>query len=175
MQAIDAKDLISLTSSISVTYNIPQSSDKIAYQDLSLNSPWIDVSWGLATPNIYNSAEQIYAGSSSFKTVLNAWGAVRLRHGNWGAGINIDPSLYSSFQFIVHGGTTGGQIRVLLENDASGVFTAYTTTIPASQWTVINVPMGQLNPNNNVIHSFYIQNSASSQKTFYLEDIKFVS
>ncbi|MBI3003820.1 MAG: T9SS type A sorting domain-containing protein, partial [Ignavibacteriales bacterium] len=45
-------------------------------------------------------------------------------------------------------------------------------TIPAGQWTVISIPMSQLNPNNLTIHRVDIQEVSGSTKTFYVDNLR---
>ncbi len=149
-----------------------QTAPLYVYQDSSLNSPWMDVSY--ASSRVINSTEQAYAGTTSIKVINGIWGAFRARNGNWGVHNNILSSQYSFFSVAVYGGTQGAALQFKFENDAGDSFPGYTASAPANIWTLFNIPMSTLDPENHPINSFYITETSGQPRTFYLDEIQFV-
>jgi hypothetical protein len=150
----------------------PSTSDNWLYQD-TIQFPWRDSSWN--SVNIFNSAAQVYAGSFSLKAVEKAWGAVSLRSGRLGSPVDINPSLYSRIELAVYNTTPNLTLNIYCYNDRGDVFPiVLQNAVPVNQWTIISVPMAQLNPNNYVIDRVNIQNYTSLSPTFYLDNIRFV-
>jgi hypothetical protein len=138
-----------------------------------LQSPWRDTSWN--STNTFGSTEQVYATPFSLKAVQIAWGAVSLRSGPLGSGVNVAAALYSKFEFAVYNLTSGLALNIYFENDLGQSFTAVLqSNVPVNQWTVISIPMAQLNPGNFVIHRVNIQNFTRLKPTYYLANMRFV-
>ncbi len=165
------------TASVSVTVSNTtapppaNSSDLVIYQG-SLTSPWVDNSWSATVT--YGSTEQTYAGSSSIKTALtSAWGAFSVHYGNWGSpGVNT--SSYSSLDFAVYGAAAGTNLSIFFENDGGQKFPAVSYgTIAANQWTIISIPMSQLNPSGYIVNRLDIQDVSGSTKTYYIDNLHF--
>ena len=123
----------------------------------------------------YSSAEQKYAGATSIKVVQNAWGGLSVHNGTWAASVGINPALYSRFEFAINGGTTGGSIAVMFENDQGSSFPKVNYgTIPANQWVVISLPMSQLDPGNQTIHRVDIMEMSGTTRTYYVDNVRLV-
>jgi len=66
----------------------------------------------------------------------------------------------------VRGGTTGGTISVMFENDQGQSFPKVGYgSIPANQWVVISLPVSQLDPNNQTIHRLDIMEMSGTSRT----------
>ncbi|MBI1807566.1 MAG: T9SS type A sorting domain-containing protein, partial [Ignavibacteria bacterium] len=173
-KAFDAAGNNAVSSSISVVVQPPPpvTASSWIYQD-SLQSPWRDTSW--SSTNSYKSVEQVYAGSYSLKSVQGAWGAFSVHSGPIGSPVDIDPTKYSQFDFAIYNTTPGLILNVYCYNDRNDVFpNVLQNNVPVNQWTIISVPMSQLNPNSYVIHSVNIQNYTRLIPTYYLDNVHFV-
>ena len=163
------------TASITVTVSnmVSSSSDLWVYQE-ALQSPWVNNSWN-ATPT-FNSIEQHYAGSNSIKVVQGAWGGLSLHSGNWGSSTGVNTSGYQSVECAIFGGPSGMTLAVMFENDAANSFPKISYgTIPANTWKVVSIPVGQLNPNNYVIHRLDIMEMSGTSRTYYVDNIRLVA
>ncbi|MBI4548567.1 MAG: T9SS type A sorting domain-containing protein [Ignavibacteriae bacterium] len=178
--SVEARDEAGFSSAASIQVVVsngvvppPNTSDQHVYID-ALQSPWINASWG--SVNTLTSTEQIYNGLHSLKAVQNAWGAVSFHSGDWSAPVNVDPALYSKFEFAVYNTTSGLNLNIYFSNDLGGSFIdVFQNNIPVNQWMVISIPITQLNPNNLDIHRIHIQNYTSSSKTYYVDNIRFAA
>jgi hypothetical protein len=147
--------------------------DNWLYQD-GIVAPWRDSSWS-STIN-YASTEQVYSGTSSLKAIQQAWGAVSMRSGPMGNGIDVPPTPYTGIEFAVYNTTPGLVLNVFGYNDQGDVFPDNVqSSIPTNQWTIITVPMSQLNPSNYVIHRVNIQNYTRLAPTYFVDNVRFVS
>ncbi|HWP82733.1 MAG TPA: glycosyl hydrolase family 18 protein, partial [Bacteroidota bacterium] len=149
----------------------PSSSDLVAF-DESLHSPWLNASW--STTVTFGSTDQAFTENHSIKASLtSAWGGFSLHYGTWGSNQNIDPLLYKSLDVAIYATSTGTALSIFLENDLGQSFPKINTgTLTANQWRTFSIPMGQLNPNNQVIHRISIQDISGSTKTFYIDDLR---
>ena len=148
------------------------STDLWVYQE-ALLSPWFNASWNASTT--YASTDVVYADAHSIRVVQHAWGGLSLHGGPWGAAIHADPTLYTSFQFAVYGGSTGESIAVIFENDAANRFPRISYgSIPANQWVVITLPMSRLNPKNYSVDRVDILEMSGTTKVYYVDNIRFV-
>ena len=144
----------------------------VVYEE-SLESPWINTSWN--TTLKFNNTQQVSEGSYSINIVQGAWGAMRLRNGSWGSPVNINTSSYGSFDFIVYGSSSGVTLCVYFENDQNKSFPKVENIqVPANQWKLVSIPISQLNPNNYIVHNIAVQNFTSGQKTYYVDNIRFM-
>jgi len=142
------------------------------YQD-TLLTPWRDTSWN--STNLYRNLEQVYSGAYSVKATQTAWGALSVRSGPTGAPIDVDPAQYSRFEFAVYNTMPGLVLNVFCYNDNGDPFPdVLQNTVPANQWTVISVPMSQLNPNGYTIHRVNVQNYTRLSPVYYVDDMHFV-
>jgi len=177
-QAIDGQNNPSTIQSVSVTYNslVPP---LLIYTD-SLQSPWIDASWGATNNFAYTIAP--YQGTRSIRSVLSAWGGFSLLHGNWGSEIDIDPNLYSSLQFAINKSSGGTDMRLVIaieQYDSLGnVINSYTfdngTMLTRGSWNLITIPMSQLNPNGFPIHRIELIEQQGVSRTIQIDEAKFL-
>jgi len=147
-----------------------ETKELVVYSD-ALNSPWYSAPWGASIE--YSSTETVFSDSYSIKSSLGPWGALRIRNGPWGLGQDILPAQYKNFEFMIHGGTTGGKINVRMENDDGLAFPSSQRTIAANTWNTISIPLSELNPNNYGITSFYVQEFNGATRIFFIDNIKF--
>ncbi len=173
-KAYDAAGNIGTSAPVSAVIQATTSgTDQWLYQD-AMSSSWVDVSW--SSVNTFASTGHVYAGSYSLKAVQTSWGGVSLHSGTYVSPINISPGLYSRFEFAVYNTTAGLNLKIYLENDQGQTFTAVTqNNVPVNQWTIISIPMAQLNPSNFNINRINIQNFTALTTTYYLDNVRFVS
>ncbi len=142
------------------------------YND-ALVSPWINASWNATVD--FASSDYAYQGSKSIKVVQNAWGGLSLHDGSWSSGNSVDASLYNAIQFAVYS-TSGVSLSVALENDGGSSFPKINYgSVPSNQWTLVTIPLNKLNPNNNSIQRLDILETSGAQKTYYIDNLSFVS
>jgi len=114
------------------------------YQESALVPPWRDVrSWSVT--RTYTSTSPVFEGATAARFVHSPWAALQFSQGTWGAFASIDPSLYSSLDFAVHGGASGVTLKVSCLSPAGAHLLApVTVTVPANTWQQKSVPMAQL-------------------------------
>ena len=152
-------------SSSTATASLPVYTDGIA-------SPWINTSWN-ATVN-FSNAQTVYQGTNSIQVNQTAWGGLSLHYGDWGTNNTVSNSTYNELQFAVFS-TSALNLNVMFENDASSSFPSYNYgTVPANIWTVITIPLSQLNPNNNSIQRLDIMEMSGNNVTYYVDNISFI-
>jgi len=163
---------VSLVVSVFVQPPPPPNAVSLIYQD-GLLPPWRDTSWNSVI--VYQSTEHIYAGAFSLKATQSAWGAVSERSGTFGAAVDIDPADFIALEFAVYNTTPGLVLNVYCYNDYDDLFpNSLRIDIPLNQWSIINVPMSELNPNNYVIHRVNIQNYTRVTSTYFVDNLHFV-
>ncbi len=173
VKATDGSGNSTTTSPITVQVK-PSSAPALSwiYAD-TLEAPWRDTSW--SSTNVYNSKEQVYAGLYSLKTSQTAWGAVSVHSGRTNSETNLDPKLYSQFQFAVYNTAANLVLNVYCYNDSGNVFpNVFQNNVPVNQWTIISIPMSQLDPNNYKITRVNIQNYTQLSPTYYIDNVHFV-
>jgi hypothetical protein len=154
------------------TISQPVTAGLIIFEE-SLISPWMNTSW--STTPTFNNTQPVFQGSYSIKVIQNSWGGLRLRSGSWGNPVSINTADFASFEFMAYGGSAGIVVGLYFENDQGQSFpTINNILIPANQWSLISIPISQLNPNNRIVHSLVIQNSTNGQKTYYIDNIRFM-
>jgi len=130
-------------------------------------------SW--SATNVYKSTEEVYAGSYSLKTTQSAWGAFSVHSGTVSAPVNIHPSDYSHFEFAIYNTTSGLNLNVYCYNDSGNTFpNVMENNIPTNQWTIISVPITQLDPNKYPITRINIQNYTRLSPVYYVDNVHFV-
>ncbi|HLF14800.1 MAG TPA: Ig-like domain-containing protein, partial [Bacteroidota bacterium] len=149
----------------------PPAAGTVNIYDDQLVAPWINASWGAV--NTFNSTERVLEGTSAIKSVQNAWGAISVHNGNWGAPVNLNTSGYDSLRFAVYPETTGLSLAVSFGNDIGGSFTRVTrSNLPSNTWTVISIPVAALNASGQVVHRLTIQNSTSARRTYHVDEVE---
>lgn len=149
--------------------------DQIVYDD-ALENGWQN--WGWTEIN-YANTSPVHSGSDSIGvTITNAWDGIQIWHSDQ------DSTPYSSINFWLNGGASGGQkLQVYGLSDENGsenysTSTRYTLSpLPANSWQLYSVPLSQLGvadaPN---FTGFVIQDSqGETQPTFYIDDISLVT
>ena len=150
----------------------PPSSGLPVYQD-ALAATWINVSWN-ASVN-FASTEQVHSGSYATKIIENAWGALSLHSGEWGATVDVNPALYTGVEFAIYPASPGVLMYVMCENDLGESFPNIPCgALPANQWTVVSIPMSQLDPASRTIHRLNISDQSGTTTTFFVDDVRFV-
>ncbi len=150
----------------------PPAGGTVTIYDDKLASPWFNASWGAV--NTFNSAEQKFEGTSSIKSVQNAWGSISARSGSWSLPVDVNTSAYDTVSFAVYPEEPGLFLAVWFDSDVSGELPKVTrSNIPADRWTVISIPVDALNEGNQVVHQLNIQNYTSQLRTYYADRIVF--
>ncbi|MCF7802568.1 MAG: fibronectin type III domain-containing protein [Candidatus Marinimicrobia bacterium] len=171
----DAGNQTTVSVTIEVANNSTEPGDPTegtyAYDD-ALNGDWINSSWS-ANVDFSNSAT-VYTGSQAVRVVQKAWGALSLHNGPWGAAVDVLPGSAESLNFAVYPDGEDAKFSVRLQNDNGDSFPKVQHgTVPANQWTVVSMPMSELNPNGNIIHRINILETSGSRKTYYIDEILF--
>ena len=137
-------------------------------------SPWIDASW--SATNTFSNTSVIYAGTTSIKTVLGGWGALRFHSGSWGTSVNVNPAGYSALEFAVYATAGSASLDISVGNDATSMFTQVVyANLPVDQWVIISYPLSTVNPGNLPMTYLTIENGTAGSQTFYVDNIRFVS
>jgi len=88
---------------------------------------------------------------------------------------SLDPKLYSQFQFAVYNTAANLVLNVYCYNDSGNVFpNVFRNNVPVNQWTIISIPMSQLDPNNYAITRVNIQNYTQLTPAYYIDNVHFV-
>ncbi len=147
------------------------SSNLLVYQD-SLNSPWINASWS-ASVN-FNCASQIYSGSTAIEVNQQPWGSLSLNYGNWNS-LSISSTLYSAIQFDVYS-TSATKFSMLLQNSQNTTFSSVSYgKIAPSTWTVVTIPLSELDPSNVDFNRIDILETSGVQRTYYVDNIQLIA
>lgn len=149
----------------------PGSTEGLVYDD-ALQNPWINASWSATID--FSSAERIYAGQRSVKVIQNAWGSLSLHNGDWSNSVDITPGQYERIDFAIYGLNQDLIIDVMLENDQGYSFPRVRYgTVTANQWTVVSIPMSQLNPDNQIVHRVDLLEVSGQKRTYYVDNVQF--
>jgi len=148
--------------------------DQIVYDDARENG-WED--WGWAALNYANTSPVHFGSDSISVTITNAWAGIQLYHAD------INATAYSSVNFWLNGGASGGQklqmyglVHIGTTNNwaQSGRYPLSTLTTNWQQFTVPLSALGVAGSNN--FTGFVIQDSTGgTQPTFYADDISLVA
>jgi len=164
-------------SAYSAAWTFTTQSSSVADQWISndgIVSPWIDASW--SATNTFSNTSVIYAGTTSIKTVLGGWGALRFHSGSWGTPVNVNPAGYSTLEFAVYATAGSASLDISVGNDATSMLTQVVyANLPVNQWVIISYPLSTLNPGNLPITYLTIENGTAGSQTFYVDNIRFVS
>lgn len=160
--------MLLLSFSIPISVFAQPSQDLIIY-DETLRTPWINASWNAVIS--FDNEERAHEGMTSVKAELtSAWGALSLHYGSWGSPGTATTS-YQSFTFAVFA-LGPGAFSVSFENDEGHSFPGINSgPITANAWTVVSVPMDQINPNNQTINRLVIQDVSGQARTFYVDNL----
>ena len=153
-------------SSGSVTASLPVYTDGLA-------SPWVNTSWS-ATVNFSNT-QNVYQGTNSIQVNQSAWGGLSLHDGDWGSNNSVSNTTYNAVQFAIYSASSLN-LNVMFENDASSSFPSYNYgNVPANTWTVVTIPLSQLNPNNDAIQRLDIMEMSGNNVIYYVDNISFIN
>jgi hypothetical protein len=156
---------------------IPQSltaqiADQWLYND-TLVSPWADGSWSVT--NTMNSTEQVFDGSSSIKSVMGAYGGIRLLSGGWGSPVDVNPANYSHLEFSLYCATAGFALAAYVENSGDTVSPDFLLkNFPINQWVNVAIPIGNIDSTNIRINRIVLRNCASLDNTIFIDNLRLV-
>lgn len=136
--------------------------------DDGLVSPWTDASWDATIELQSNSVA--YTGSTSIRVEQQSWGALSLLHGDWDTPELIPMRDYDYVMFSIYPEDQDAIVDMILENVNGDTFPRVRVgEVPADQWTVISVPVEELNPEGHEVHRIGISESSGSPATYYID------
>lgn len=150
----------------------PTDADIMVYVD-DLQAPWFHITYNSTVTVV--STEQAHAGTASMKVSAIPWGWVSMHYGPWNTQ-GFSPGPYKSVEFAIYPTSAATSVAVFLENDQGQSFPKVPKgTFTANAWTIVSVPMSELNPNNQMVGRIFVQEFTGNTKTFYLDDFRFVA
>jgi hypothetical protein len=123
-----------------------------------------------------SSRSVVHNGQFAIEAKLDTWASFAM----WTQPFDTSQLLY--LEFYINGGPEGGQqINVLtiyedgvLTNLATSDYTGF-ATLPPGEWVMVRIPVEDLNPSNEPVNAFVIENHTDDPApTFYVDDIRFV-
>jgi hypothetical protein len=138
----------------------------------ALSGGWQNWSWG-TTANFNNASPAVGgSGASIAVTYTQAWAGMYLHTD--GA---LNSADYSKLRFSIHGGAPGMQsLRLYAVNSALQDGPAVNVSPPAAgTWTVVEVPIASLGVSNIGGLVWQDTSGASTQPTFYLDEISLIA
>lgn len=149
--------------------------DQVIYDD-SLENGWQN--WGWAGIN-YANTSPVHTGSDSVSVAITSpWQGIQIWHADQ------DSTAYSSINFWLNGGASGGQrlqVYGLLDVGGTNNFAPspryQLPPLPANGWQRYSVPLSQLGVSDQAnFTGFVIQDElGAAQPTFYVDDISLVA
>ncbi|MBD3615414.1 MAG: hypothetical protein HUJ22_02495 [Gracilimonas sp.] len=134
-----------------------------------LNSPWINASWSTIVD--FNSNEKVKSGNKSIKIEQNRWGGFSLHSGSWGSPQEIISSDHEFVEFSVFAQDQQSSFNVMLQNDSGQSFPKVSIgEIAAGKWTLMQIPVSELNPNNHAVHRISIMEISGDTRTYYIDN-----
>ncbi len=134
--------------------------DLIVYNG-TLQSPWLDASWGSTV---------VYTDTNAIQVSAGAWGAFSVHYGSWGnQGIN--SSSYSGLGVSLYGNASVG---IEFENDSSQSFPYVLENTGGNKWVDYTIPMSSLNPNGYSITRIDVQSNSSTSVEYYVRNIRLI-
>ncbi len=139
-----------------------------------ISSSWTEVSWKALTILNCDCAETAALGGHAIRVTQEKGGAFSVLSGKWGASIPIDPSLYKSVSFTIHGGATAIDLGLHLEakGESSFPFVRY-GVIPAHTMRRVTVSMRDLSPTKKWFERIDFTN-LGGPSTYYIADLRLV-
>jgi hypothetical protein len=124
-----------------------------------------------------SSKSAVHNGQFAIEAKMDPWGSFAM----WTKPLDTSQFLY--LEFYINGGSQGGQMinvltfgeGVVLTNLATSIYTG-ARILPPEEWLMVRIPVEDLNPNNDPVTGFVIENhSDDPAATFYVDDIRFVA
>lgn len=149
------------------------SGDLRVYED-DLLAPWHHTT--LSTSVALVSTEQQSGGTASMKIETTApWGWVSMIYGPWNAP-ELDPAPYEYVEFAIYPTERATSVGVFFENSDNQDFPKIAVgTFNANTWTVVSIPVSELNPGGYTVKRLFIQDFSGETKTYYIDDLRFVA
>ncbi|MBI2427230.1 MAG: fibronectin type III domain-containing protein [Ignavibacteriales bacterium] len=143
----------------------------IVIYDEDLQAPWFHiVNDAMVT---FKSTEQVFDGTYAMKVTASSWGWVSMHYGPWNTQ-GFSPTPYENVVFAIYPTSAATSVAVFLENDKGESFPKIPRgTFTAQTWTLVSVPMSELNPNGRMINRIFIQEFSGSTKTLYIDNFRF--
>jgi alpha-N-arabinofuranosidase len=134
---------------------------------------WEDWSW--ANRDMQN-ASPVRTGQRSIRVDFYPWSSIWFKNPS---GFVVDG--FTHLEFWVHGGSAGNP-RFYIRAEVNGVdrplvpITNFASSLPANQWTRVQVPLSALgvNPGDRITGIHFREFSGQSVPTFYIDDIRFL-
>lgn len=138
-----------------------------------LLNPWINSSWNASVD--YHNSERVADGSRSIKVDQKSWGGLSVHNGSWSNSIDLNTSNLKRLEFDVYTGDSDVSFKVAFKSETDTSPSAYKTqSISANGWTHIAIPISELNPANVPVHRLSIMEISGSEKTYYVDNLRFV-
>ncbi len=137
-----------------------------------LSPGWQDWSWAQTD---LQATGVVHSGSYSISVNANAWGGVQLHYPGYST------NGFTSLQFYINGGTTGGQhlnlFATYMVNGADQQSTIISLPLLiANTWNKISVSLSELGISNTYLTTLVWQNAtANTLPIYYLDDIALIS
>jgi hypothetical protein len=132
-----------------------------------LSAGWEDWSW--STTASFSTTTAVHGGATAVAITYTAgWAGLYLH-----ADPAVDARTYTSLQFWIHGGSTGGQrLRIVANANTSQTVAV---TAQAAAWTLVTVPLSSLGSPSSLVDLYWQDTTGAAQPTFYLDDIVLVA
>ncbi len=138
--------------------------DLTIYDD-SLAPEW--ESWSWSSDLNYSSTTPVHSGSNSIAvTPTSGWGALSL---HTAPAINL--AGYVKLRFWIHGGSSGQQLRVVVNDNDSAPY----QIAAINAWTLFELPLAELGNPGTLVRINWQDTSGAIQPAFYLDDISLVA
>jgi len=127
-----------------------------------------DYSYGNPLVINYANTSPVHSGTHSISTSWTSWGAL-----SWG-NFSVGTAPYTSFNFWINGGPSGGQNLTLLTFNNWNLVGSFTIpALPANTWTNYSLPLSSIGLSNvTQFNAIRIYNNNASQPTFYVDDVQ---
>jgi len=143
----------------------------LAIYNETLEDPWINTSW---SSNIdFNSSERTFNGQNAIKVQQSPWGSLSLRSGDWGAPEAFNASDFSTLRFAIYPSSQSVSLNISLRNSNGDDFPTVQKNVTANNWSVIEIPTEELNPNGLSATQIDIVQTNGSSRTYHIDDYYF--
>ncbi len=140
--------------------------DLVVYDD-ALGNGWQDWSYNDRTIDLAATSPTYEGNHSVAVTYTDGWSGFMIGY----SGAYLDVNAYDTFQFRIHGGTSGGQsITFTLAFEGSNI--VQTISPQAGAWNLVEISLTDHSPREAYSIDFF-NNTAGAQSTFYIDSMVF--
>ncbi|MCC6548196.1 glycoside hydrolase family 44 protein [Candidatus Sumerlaeota bacterium] len=144
--------------------------DTTVYAD-ALDAGWQNWSWSTATN--FGTTSPHHGGANSVAVTHQAGYAGFYLHSN----SDLSAAGYSSIQFWIHGGSSGGQqirLAMIVAGGSEAPLSVDLAPPAANGWTQVTIPLTNFGAATTIAGFYWIDRSGSAQPAYYLDDIVLV-